>query len=108
MLSGIGPKDHLTQLGIPVLADLPVGNYLQDHPTISIHMLINDNSLVRPGPRLEIDQLFQVLAEGRGPLSVLTPSIVFYTTSSIADKEWPNTYTYSIVEYISDLNNTVR
>ncbi|CAG2104016.1 unnamed protein product [Medioppia subpectinata] len=31
ILSGIGPKDHLAELGIPLLADLPVGLNLQDH-----------------------------------------------------------------------------
>ena len=31
MLSGIGPADHLSSLGIPVLADLHVGDNLQDH-----------------------------------------------------------------------------
>lgn len=31
MLSGIGPAAHLKHLGIPVLADLPVGRNLQDH-----------------------------------------------------------------------------
>lgn len=31
MLSGIGPKNHLTEMGIPVLADLDVGKNLQDH-----------------------------------------------------------------------------
>ena len=31
MLSGVGPADHLKEHGIPVLADLPVGENLHDH-----------------------------------------------------------------------------
>lgn len=31
MLSGIGPREHLHRLGIPVLQDLRVGDNLQDH-----------------------------------------------------------------------------
>ncbi|CAG2174947.1 unnamed protein product [Oppiella nova] len=107
MLSGIGPKDHLTQLGIPVLVDLPVGNNLQDHPTTSIHTTLNDERLANPGPLLNVQQLYEELVEKTGPLSVLTSSIFFYTTNSIQDKEWPNAYMYSIAEYVSNLNNTV-
>ncbi|KAI9365995.1 hypothetical protein DFJ73DRAFT_806609 [Zopfochytrium polystomum] len=37
MLSGIGPKDHLTAHGIPTVADLPgVGANLQDHVTSAL------------------------------------------------------------------------
>ena len=32
MLSGIGPADQLAALGIPVIADLPVGRRCADHP----------------------------------------------------------------------------
>ncbi|XP_045455182.1 glucose dehydrogenase [FAD, quinone]-like [Melitaea cinxia] len=35
MLSGIGPKDHLEQLGIPAVQDLAVGENLHDHVTFS-------------------------------------------------------------------------
>lgn len=31
MLSGVGPAGHLQSFGIPVMADLPVGDNLQDH-----------------------------------------------------------------------------
>lgn len=35
MLSGVGPKKHLRELGIPVVQDLPVGENLWDHLLLS-------------------------------------------------------------------------
>lgn len=36
MLSGIGPADHLRDMGINTLVDLPVGRNLQDHQVVSL------------------------------------------------------------------------
>ena len=37
MLSGVGPADHLSELGIPLTRDLPgVGQNLRDHPVVAV------------------------------------------------------------------------
>ena len=37
MLSGVGPKEHLEEFGIPVVRDVPgVGQNLRDHPMLSV------------------------------------------------------------------------
>ena len=39
MLSGIGPQDHLREMGIDIVHHLPgVGQHLQDHPTVHVAM----------------------------------------------------------------------
>lgn len=39
MLSGIGPQDHLRDMGLEVVHHLPgVGQHLQDHPTVHVAM----------------------------------------------------------------------
>ena len=39
MLSGIGPAEHISNLGIPMLRDLPgVGRNLRDHPMFSLEL----------------------------------------------------------------------
>ncbi|XP_067140175.1 glucose dehydrogenase [FAD, quinone]-like [Centruroides vittatus] len=41
MLSGIGPREHLHELGIAVVADLPVGKNFHDHVTTSVIFTID-------------------------------------------------------------------
>lgn len=36
LLSGIGPRAELDALGIPVVADLPVGEWFHDHPNVAV------------------------------------------------------------------------
>lgn len=67
MRSGIGPASHLGDLGIPVLADLPVGDGLLDHPTITMVLQVP-----KPVARLPRHQ-FAVFGRGRGWWSYPTP-----------------------------------
>nr|XP_026692204.1 glucose dehydrogenase [FAD, quinone]-like [Ciona intestinalis] len=70
MLSGIGPKQHLSDMGIPMVADLKgVGQNLRDHvyapvpihsPNLTEGIAINDNALFTTA--------FQYLLRGTGPL----------------------------------------
>jgi len=73
MLSGIGPAEHLRAMGIQVVADLPVGNNLQDH-------LAPWLSYSRPHPgsfhgvmRFDRIALAMIQAQlfGRGPATVV-------------------------------------
>lgn len=41
MLSGIGPKEHLQQMGIPVISDLRVGDNLQEHYLSGVSFTVN-------------------------------------------------------------------
>ncbi|MBW0105412.1 GMC family oxidoreductase [Pseudonocardia sp. KRD291] len=47
MRSGIGPAGQLRALGIDVVADLPVGAGLQDHPMVGVAIPLNDSSAIR-------------------------------------------------------------
>ncbi|KAG6461244.1 hypothetical protein O3G_MSEX012505 [Manduca sexta] len=69
MLSGIGPKDHLVDKEIKCLANLPVGENLQDHMLLPILLTTNLNTITTP----ETISLFvlQYMLTRSGPFSNL-------------------------------------
>jgi choline dehydrogenase len=51
MLSGVGPEDHLRELGIPVVRDSPgVGQNLRDHPKVYLTWRVNEAYSGPAGP----------------------------------------------------------
>eukprot|EP00105_Crassostrea_gigas_P046509 XP_019930657.1 PREDICTED: choline dehydrogenase, mitochondrial [Crassostrea gigas] len=62
MLSGIGPKKHLSALKIPVEADLPVGNNLEDHTML--FLLFRDNSSSGSSPSMWSHLQYQLFRSG--------------------------------------------
>ncbi|MEU2789629.1 GMC family oxidoreductase N-terminal domain-containing protein [Streptomyces sp. NPDC007100] len=60
--TGIGPADHLHDLGIPVAADLPgVGENLRDHPAVTLEYATDAPP---PGPRDPVLQTFLTCSVG--------------------------------------------
>jgi choline dehydrogenase-like flavoprotein len=64
MLSGVGPSEALTPLGIETRHELPVGQNLQDHLMLNFVVLTDKGSLISSATP-EAFALFE--AEGRGP-----------------------------------------
>ncbi|KAK9753175.1 GMC oxidoreductase [Popillia japonica] len=74
MLSGVGPKDHLEQLQIPVIQDLPgVGQNMVDHAIFyGITFTLNE-SIAIPFDQIGVnEQVMEDFLNGEGILTTLT------------------------------------
>jgi len=72
MLSGIGPKEHMKDIKIPLIKNLPVGENLMDHVALgSLSVLINDTISLNT-QRLLRDpfNLYDFLINHNGPLTI--------------------------------------
>ncbi|UYV70638.1 hypothetical protein LAZ67_8000117, partial [Cordylochernes scorpioides] len=71
MLSGIGPRHHLQSLGIPVVADLPVGESLKDHIyPAGVHYLLRDPVTITPERVTRTQVVMDYMLRGQGPYTV--------------------------------------
>jgi choline dehydrogenase len=66
--SGIGPEDHLREMGVAVRANLPVGEGFQDHAAIFIPIILDDFAIPPPGFRhTNLCVRYSSGLEGAGP-----------------------------------------
>lgn len=72
MLSGIGPREHLSKHGIPVVQDLRVGYNMQDHVGLGGLTFLVDKEISMVEKRLHtVQTVMQYAIFGNGPLTVL-------------------------------------
>ncbi|KAL2716017.1 hypothetical protein V1478_013693 [Vespula squamosa] len=72
MLSGIGPANHLREIGIPLVTDLPVGKNLQDHVIwLGLQLAYINHTYAQPSPTHIMDIVYNYLMRGTGELGTI-------------------------------------
>ena len=91
LLSGIGPREHLEEVGVPVRVDLPVGENLQDHimtpfgyvaPDIPIE---EDLAFIEKNAR-SFNSLLRFIVTGSGPLSTSPGEANAFVDTGVEDE----------------------
>ncbi|XP_014487692.1 PREDICTED: glucose dehydrogenase [FAD, quinone]-like, partial [Dinoponera quadriceps] len=69
MLSGIGPKQHLHEVEIPNVVDLPVGKNLHNHfGWLGLYLAYQNKTATPPSPTYNLDEAYQYLVHKQGIL----------------------------------------
>ncbi|GBM61520.1 Glucose dehydrogenase [FAD, quinone] [Araneus ventricosus] len=92
MLSGIGPKDHLQELNIPIVADLPVGNNLQSFAISPLNYQINNPNMQTVEQRLADDNNIKMYVRERK--GILASSEIISVVSFLKDLNDTNEYDF--------------
>ena len=113
MLSGVGPAAHLQSLGIDVIADLPVGENLQDHVALGgMVFQVNETVSVVQQRVLNVTTMIDYIVSGGTALSMLGGvEALAWVKTKYADPndDWPDIqFHFAGASVVSDGGRTVR
>ncbi|KAH8394416.1 hypothetical protein KR222_005015 [Zaprionus bogoriensis] len=112
MLSGIGPAEHLQEHGIPVIADLPVGNNMQDHVGLGGLTFVIDAPLTVTRSRFQtLPVAMEYILRERGPMTNTGVEGVAFLNTKFQDpaEDWPDIQFHFIPSSInSDGGDQIR
>ncbi|GFR06749.1 glucose dehydrogenase [Trichonephila clavata] len=69
LISGIGPMNELERLKIPLVADLPVGRNLQEHPAGFVAFELDESVQLLPKRLFDAENIARYIRDGSGPLA---------------------------------------
>lgn len=110
MLSGIGPREHLTQRGLATLVDLPVGFNLMDHVQVLFDFTVLPSNLTSSSSTLSIENMYEYFTYRPSPLARF-PMLYMYmnTDYNQAQPDWPDVQiTFNVLPVPNDLDTLVN
>ena len=90
MLSGIGPQDHLNDLGIQTLVNLSVGYNLKDHVHVQLDYEVLNESLITSDNQLTTENLYQYYTNWSGPLAQFPLTFQYLNSPYNTQPDWPD------------------
>ncbi|CAG2117754.1 unnamed protein product, partial [Medioppia subpectinata] len=93
MLSGIGHKDHLNSLNIPMVSDLPVGDNFHDHTSVVLYYDILNQSQSYEFVELTVQNLYEYYVNNAGALTMFPNAATYQVTPVNNQPDWPDIMT---------------
>ncbi|KAF6217328.1 hypothetical protein GE061_001682 [Apolygus lucorum] len=93
MLSGVGPEEHLKEMGIPVIQNLKVGDNMQDHVSMAgLAFLVNDTVSIIESRFTSARYILDYWVRGEGPYTLPggAEAVAFVSTKLNDDRRHPD------------------